>query len=137
MAGYATINKEELTTLRAPQGTSHCSCHEHCFLFGYRRRLFATASFPATNIHQKKKQKTFSFPSELRCFSTWCRDNLGLSTWNVALVLLCQVRLAWYVLFLSWIEYYFRSINVATNFILVTGWDGCVVCRLFGLFGLL
>ncbi len=27
------MNKEELTTLPMPQGTSHCSCLEHCFLF--------------------------------------------------------------------------------------------------------
>ena len=26
------MNKEELTTLPMPQGTSHCSCLEHCFL---------------------------------------------------------------------------------------------------------
>ncbi len=29
------MNKEELTTLLTPQGTSHCDCLEHCFLFGY------------------------------------------------------------------------------------------------------
>ncbi len=27
------MNKEELTTLLTPQGSSHCSCLEHCFLF--------------------------------------------------------------------------------------------------------
>ncbi len=27
------MNKEELTTLPTLQGTSHCSCLEHCFLF--------------------------------------------------------------------------------------------------------
>ncbi len=27
------MNKEELITLLTPQGTSHCSCLEHCFLF--------------------------------------------------------------------------------------------------------
>ena len=27
------MNNEELTTLPTPQGTSHCSCLEHCFLF--------------------------------------------------------------------------------------------------------
>ncbi len=27
------MSKEELTTLSMPQGTSHCSCLEHCFLF--------------------------------------------------------------------------------------------------------
>ncbi len=26
------MNKEELMTLLTPQGTSHCSCLEHCFL---------------------------------------------------------------------------------------------------------
>ncbi len=28
------MNKEELMTLPTPQGTSHCSCLEHCFLLG-------------------------------------------------------------------------------------------------------
>ncbi len=27
------MNKEELMTLAMLQGTSHCSCLEHCFLF--------------------------------------------------------------------------------------------------------
>ncbi len=27
------MNKEELMTLPMPQGTLHCSCLEHCFLF--------------------------------------------------------------------------------------------------------
>ncbi len=27
------MNKEELMTLPTLQGTSHCSCLEHCFLF--------------------------------------------------------------------------------------------------------
>ena len=27
------MNKEELMTLPTPQGTSHCSCLQHCFLF--------------------------------------------------------------------------------------------------------
>ncbi len=27
------MNKEELTTLLMLQGTLHCSCLEHCFLF--------------------------------------------------------------------------------------------------------
>ena len=27
------MNKEELITLPMPQGTSHCGCLEHCFLF--------------------------------------------------------------------------------------------------------
>ncbi len=30
------MNKEESTTLPTPQGTSHCSCLEHCFLLGCR-----------------------------------------------------------------------------------------------------
>ncbi len=31
------MNKEELTTLLTPQGTSHCSCLEHCFLLDVPR----------------------------------------------------------------------------------------------------
>ncbi len=31
------MNKEELTTLPTLQGTSHCSCLEHCFSFGCSR----------------------------------------------------------------------------------------------------
>ncbi len=34
------MNKEELTTLLTPQGTSHCSCLEHCFLFRVTKVLW-------------------------------------------------------------------------------------------------
>ena len=34
------INKEELMTLPMPQGTSHCSCLEHCLLFRKGPRFF-------------------------------------------------------------------------------------------------
>ena len=38
------MNKEELTTLPTPQGTSHCSCLEHCFLLQvWRRRSYPAA----------------------------------------------------------------------------------------------
>ena len=37
------MNKEELTTLPMPQGTWHCSCLEHCF-------LFPVLSFPSACI---------------------------------------------------------------------------------------
>ena len=33
-------DKEELTTLPTPQGTSHCSCLEHCFLFYEQKTIF-------------------------------------------------------------------------------------------------
>ncbi len=33
MTGGLVEDKEELTTLPTPQGTSHCSCLEHCFSF--------------------------------------------------------------------------------------------------------
>ncbi len=36
------MNKEELTTLPTLQGTSHCSCLEHCFSFCLRRRRGST-----------------------------------------------------------------------------------------------
>ncbi len=35
------MNKEELMILPTPQGTSHCSCLEHCLLFlAYSRGVF-------------------------------------------------------------------------------------------------
>ncbi len=38
------MNKEELMTLPTPQGTSHCSCLEHCFSFliALAKSIFST-----------------------------------------------------------------------------------------------
>ncbi len=37
------MNKEELMTLPTLQGTSHCSCLEHCFLFILAKKILAHA----------------------------------------------------------------------------------------------
>ncbi len=42
------MNKEETTVLPTPQGTSHCSCLEHCFLFEKLSR--------ASNCHELPPQ---------------------------------------------------------------------------------
>ncbi len=62
------MNKEELRTLLMPQGTSHCSCLEHCFLFiemsVFCGIFFAVphASCQKANLCETKKKTTGSVP---------------------------------------------------------------------------
>ncbi len=54
------MNKEELMTLLTPQGTSHCSCLEHCFLFATAVRLPLHNTKSAK--HQSNSATTKTFP---------------------------------------------------------------------------
>ncbi len=47
------MNKEELKTLLTPQGTSHCSCLEHCFLFQVNRRAPLAAHWLTSTARTK------------------------------------------------------------------------------------
>ena len=59
------MNKEELTTLPTPQGTSHCSCLEHCFLFFSLQRevnyLYKNPEDSVNVIQEKHNQETEIF----------------------------------------------------------------------------
>ncbi len=49
------MNKEELTTLLTPKGTSHCSCLEHCF-------LLVLADQCGGNLRASSRTQYFSSP---------------------------------------------------------------------------
>ncbi len=50
------MNKEELMTLPTPQGTSHCSCIEHCFLF-----MKNTGDGKGTHARERSRSMTCSW----------------------------------------------------------------------------
>ncbi len=55
------MNKEGFMTLPMPQGTSHCSCLEHCF-------LFLVAEIPGVRENRIKEAPLFQLVESYRTF---------------------------------------------------------------------
>ncbi len=64
------MNKEELMTLLMPQGTSHCSCLEHCFLF-YMHHRGAGQMTKGAKIAWRYMSRV---QSSSECASLWLRN---------------------------------------------------------------